>query len=180
MNWIWFFVKISGLVAYLLLTLSILAGIYRHIPRTKAPILEFHQIIGQIALLVIAVHAFLLFFDHYEPYSLLSVLIPFMSENHRFLTGIGTMATYLLIFVIITSDFMKVVGRSAWKKAHYLVFPIWFLAWIHSVYIGTDSGTVWAQGLYWGSFLAIVVSTLYMVTKMIKNNKTNEMTEAGS
>ncbi|WP_338450582.1 hypothetical protein R4Z09_01085 [Niallia oryzisoli] len=78
MNWIWFLVRITGLAAYLLLTLSVLAGIYRHIPRKKAPMLEFHQIIGQVALLGIAVHAFLLFFDKYEPYSLTSVLIPFM------------------------------------------------------------------------------------------------------
>lgn len=171
MNWIWFLVRITGLAAYLLLTLSVLAGIYRHIPRKKAPILEFHQIIGQVALLGIAVHAFLLFFDHYEPYSLPSVLIPFMSEDHRFLTGIGTIATYLLILVVVTSDFMKAVGRSAWKKAHYLVFPVWFLAWLHSVYIGTDSGTVWAQGLYWGSFLAVLASTLYMAARIRRKNE---------
>jgi len=177
MNWIWFLVRITGLAAYLLLTLSVLAGIYRHIPRKKAPILEFHQIIGQVALLGIALHAFLLFFDHYEPYSLSTVLIPFMSENHRFLIGIGTISAYLLILVVVTSDFMKAVGKSAWKKAHYLVFPVWFLAWLHSVNIGSDSGTVWAQGLYWGSFVAVLLSTFYMVVGINRKNKSSYLEE---
>ncbi|WP_272885636.1 hypothetical protein [Fictibacillus marinisediminis] len=35
MNWIWFFIRVTGLTAYLLLTLSLLAGIMRHVPRNK-------------------------------------------------------------------------------------------------------------------------------------------------
>ncbi|UZJ79858.1 hypothetical protein [Fictibacillus sp. KU28468] len=31
MNWIWFFIRVTGLTAYLLLTLSLLAGIMRQV-----------------------------------------------------------------------------------------------------------------------------------------------------
>src|SRR4051794_34317072 len=106
MNWIWIAIRVCGLVGYFLLTLSLLAGIFRHIPRKKASILAFHQIIGQVALLFIGIHACLLVYDSYESYSLTSILIPFASPNDPILTGIGTIATYLLIIVIFTSDFM--------------------------------------------------------------------------
>ena len=178
MNWIWVFVRVTGLTAYLLLTLSLLAGIYRHIPRKKKSILDFHQVIGQIGLLAIGIHAYLLFYDHYQHFSLTEVLVPFMSANDPILTGVGTISTYLLLIVIITSDFMKAIGRSVWKKTHYLVFPMWLMAWMHSFFIGTDSSAFWALGLYWGSFIAVVGSTIYMVKKMgkKKQNQSDKLT----
>lgn len=169
MNWIWLLIRITGLTAYLLLTLSVLAGIFRHIPKKKGPITQFHQVIGQIALIGIAIHAYLLFYDQYESFSLVEVLVPFMSKHDTILTGIGTIATYLLLIVVVTSDFIKAIGRSIWKKTHYLVFPLWLLSWIHSFFIGTDSQTFWAQALYWGSFLLVLGATIYLVVK--KRNK---------
>lgn len=116
MNWIWIIIRVTGLSGYFLLTLSLLAGIYRHIPRKKGNILTFHQIIGQVALLFIGVHACFLLYDTYQPYTIKSILIPFTSPNDPILTGIGTIATYLLAVVIFTSDFMKEFGLSLWKK----------------------------------------------------------------
>lgn len=171
MNWIWISVRVAGLTAYLLLTLSVLAGILRHIPKKKSNILEFHQVIGQIGLLFIAIHAYLLVYDHYQPYSLVSVLVPFMSPHERILTGIGTITMYLLIVVILTSDFMKLIGRKVWKKTHYLVFPMWFLSFMHSFFIGTDTGSSWAQSLYWCTFLLVLGATVFLVAKVTKKPK---------
>ncbi|RLQ97436.1 ferric reductase-like transmembrane domain-containing protein [Falsibacillus albus] len=162
MNWTWLLIRITGLTAYSLLTISVLAGIFRHIPRKKAGILEFHQVIGQIALLGSAVHVYLLFFDHFQPFSLTEALVPFMSPYHRILSGIGTIALYIFIIVIVTSDFMKAIGRKVWKKTHYLVFPLWLMTWVHGFYLGTDSKTEWSMFLYWGSFLLVLGASLYL------------------
>jgi methionine sulfoxide reductase heme-binding subunit len=171
MNWIWMVIRICGLVGYFLLTLSLLAGILRHIPRKKASILSFHQIIGQVALLFIGIHACLLLYDTYQPYSLKAILIPFASPNEPILTGIGTIATYLLIIVIFTSDFMKSVGKKLWKKLHFLVFPLWVLSAIHGLYLGTDSQTNWAYLLYISTTLSVILSTLYLIVTMNKKNQ---------
>jgi methionine sulfoxide reductase heme-binding subunit len=166
MNWIWIIIRVTGLTAYFLLTLSLLAGIYRHIPRKKGSILAFHQIIGQVALLCIGIHACLLLYDSYEPYSLQAILIPFASSRDPILIGIGTIATYLLIIVVFTSDFMKEFGRSVWKKVHYLVFPLWLLSAIHGLFLGTDSETIWAEILYGSTSLAVIFATLFLVLMM--------------
>jgi methionine sulfoxide reductase heme-binding subunit len=171
MNWIWIIVRVTGLAGYFLLTLSLLAGIYRHIPRKKGNILTFHQIIGQAALLFIGVHACLLLYDTYKPYTLKSILIPFTSPNDPILTGVGTIATYLLVVVIFTSDFMKEFGRSFWKKTHYLVFPLWILSAVHGLFLGTDSQTIWAEVLYLSTTLMVVLSTLYLVVLMNKKKQ---------
>jgi DMSO/TMAO reductase YedYZ heme-binding membrane subunit len=173
MNWIWIIIRVAGLAGYFLLTLSLLAGIYRHIPRKKGNILAFHQIIGQVALLYIGIHACLLLYDTYQPYTLKSILIPFTSPNEPILTGIGTIATFLLVIVIFTSDFMKEFGRSLWKKTHYLVFPLWILSAIHGLFLGTDSQTIWAEVLYLSTALMVVLSTLYLVVLMNKKKPAN-------
>ena len=173
MNWIWIVIRITGLTAYFLLTLSLLAGIFRYIPRNKGSILSFHQSIGQIALLFIGIHACLLMYDNYQPYSLTSILVPFTSPTNPILTGLGTIAAYLLIIVIFTSDFMKAIGRSLWKKTHYLVFPLWFLAAIHGFFLGTDSQTQWAEMMYASTSLSVILATLYLAIMMNKKKKQN-------
>ena len=135
----------------------------------RGNILAFHQMIGQVGLLFIGIHACLLMFDSYVPYSVTSLLIPFTAPNHPILSGLGTIATYLFIIVVFTSDFMKVIGRSLWKKTHYLVFPMWFLAAIHGLSIGTDSQTVWAEVLYIGTTGAVILSTIVLI--LTKNRK---------
>ncbi|MEW8987353.1 MAG: iron reductase, partial [Bacillus sp. (in: firmicutes)] len=70
MSWIWILIRVTGLTAYVLLTLSILAGIIKYIPGKQWRILEFHQAIGQVALVTIGIHAALLIFDQYEPYTI--------------------------------------------------------------------------------------------------------------
>ncbi len=169
MSWIWILIRVTGLTAYVLLTLSILAGIIKHIPGKKWRILEFHQAIGQVALVTIGIHAALLIFDQYEPYTIEEIFIPFMASYHPILSAMGTIAAYLLVIVILTSNFMKVIGRSLWKKSHYLVFPVWFLSLVHGLLLGTDSSTSWAIWLYFTSFLFVLGSTFYMIYRMKKN-----------
>jgi methionine sulfoxide reductase heme-binding subunit len=171
MNWIWIAVRVTGLTGYFLLTLSLLVGIYSHVPRKKSFILVFHQIIGQVALLFIGIHAYLLIFDHYEPYSIRSILIPFSAPNEPILNGMGTIATYLLMIVVVTSDFMKQIGRSIWKKTHYLVFPLWLLSAIHGLFLGSDSQTIWGTVLYASTTVTVILSTLFLILKRSKTEQ---------
>ncbi|MEH7885346.1 ferric reductase-like transmembrane domain-containing protein [Bacillus sp. JJ1609] len=168
MNWIWIAIRVAGLTGYFLLTLTLLVGIYSHVPRKKSFVLIFHQIIGQVGLLFIGIHAYLLIFDHYEPFSIRSILIPFSAPNEPLLNGLGTIATYLLIIVVVTSDFMKQIGRSLWKKTHYLVFPLWFLSSIHGLFLGSDSQTIWGEVLYASTTITVILSTLFLVFKKSK------------
>ncbi|UZJ79859.1 hypothetical protein [Fictibacillus sp. KU28468] len=119
----------------------------------------------------IGIHTFLLLFDQYEPYTLEAIFVPFASSYHPILSGIGTIATYMLLIVILTSDFMKVIGKSVWKKTHYLVFLLWLLFFLHGILFGTESSANWAPFFYWRTFAVIICGTLYLGAAMTRSKK---------
>lgn len=108
-----------------------------------------------------AIHAFLLFFDHYQPSTITEVLIPFQSNYEPILSGIGTIAMYLLLIVIVTSDFMKHIGNAIWKQTHYLAFPTWFL-------YGNRINVRMGERDVFGKFSIATWFDMYMVLKRSK------------
>jgi len=81
-----------------------------------------------------------LIIDHYEPFNLGEILIPFSAEYESLPSALGTIAFYLFLMVIMSSDlWMRTMNRSLWKKLHFLVLPAWVLSLAHGVLIGTDS-----------------------------------------
>ncbi|WP_419882958.1 hypothetical protein ACN6MY_04715 [Peribacillus sp. B-H-3] len=79
------------------------------IPRIKIKLNTSHQSTGWFGLLFGMVHGLVLIFDNTESLSLLEVFVPFASSSHRVSMGIGILALYSLLLLILTSDMMKVV-----------------------------------------------------------------------
>jgi methionine sulfoxide reductase heme-binding subunit len=148
----WNLIRVSGFLSYFLLTVSLAFGFLQSFSRLKKKKGEFlliHQNSGWIGLLVIVFHMMLLFLDQYVHYPILSILVPFSSENESFYSGLGTISFYLFLMIIGSSDFfMKKLGRVVWKKVHLLAIPAWILMAIHGIMIGTDSSEGWAQLIY--------------------------------
>jgi methionine sulfoxide reductase heme-binding subunit len=172
MSWIWILIRTTGLTAYFLLTLSVLLGIfqsYPSMPIKKGTMNILHLKIGQIALFIAGVHAYLLLYDHYQPFTILDLLIPFHSDYHPFLVGIGILSIYTWIVIVFTSDFMKAFGIKVWKKIHLFVYPLWLMTTIHGFLLGSDSNTLWSSILYLTASLTIIISTVFLFI-----NKTNK------
>lgn len=148
----WNLIRVSGLLSYFLLTMSLVFGFLQSFPslKKKKPLfLLIHQNSGWIGLLVTVFHMMLLFWDQYVHYPVLSILVPFRSENEPFYSGLGSISFYLFLIIIGTSDFfIKKLGRMIWKKIHLLAIPAWILMVIHGVMIGSDSSNGWAQLIY--------------------------------
>ena len=53
----------------------------------------------------------------------------------------GTIAAYALLAVEITSLLRKKLSKQAWRTVHYLSFPLFALATIHLLAVGTDRTT---------------------------------------
>jgi len=162
----WNLIRVSGFLAYFLLTLSIMAGLMQKISsfkNQKQLMMERHKISGWIGMLTIVFHGTLLLVDHYVPYKISELIIPFAAENEPFLSGIGTISFYLFLIVMATSDFfMKKLGFKLWKKLHFLVIPAWVFMILHGIFIGTDSDQVWAIFIY---CLGIVFVTTLLIIR---------------
>lgn len=172
----WNLIRISGFLAYFLFTFSIAAGITGRISilqKNKQLVMELHQQSGWVGLLTVIFHFTLLLKDHYAPYTLKEIFIPFIAENEPFYSALGTISFYLLIITVATSDFlMKRLGKNLWKKIHFAVIPAWLLSLLHSVFMGTDSQQMWATYLYSGGLVLIVVLLIFRyLDSQVKQNK---------
>ncbi len=157
----WNLIRVSGFLSYFLLTISLAFGFlqsFSSLRSKKADFLLIHQTSGWFGLLVILFHMMMLFFDHYVHYPIKSIMVPFISENEPFFSGLGTISFYLFLIIIGSSDFfMRKLGKRVWKRLHILSIPAWILMVIHGVSIGTDSSEIWAQAIYIGSISIILV-----------------------
>lgn len=158
----WNLIRTSGFLAYYLLTLAIMAGFMQKLIsfQWQKPLLsEIHKISGWTGVLTIIFHSVLLLENHYVPYKIGEILIPFSAHNDPVNSALGTISFYLFLLVMATSDFFtKRMGQRLWKNIHFLVIPAWILMTLHGLFMGTDSGQPWAIFTY--SLGAALIITL--------------------
>lgn len=139
----WEWIRLLGLLAYFYFTISIIFGLLRKssfVKSHKNLIYHIHQNAGWLGLITVIAHMFVLLIDHYEPYSIVEILIPFTAKYQSIPSAFGTIAFYLFLMVIMTSDlWIRTMNRSLWKKLHFLVLPAWVISLAHGVLIGTDT-----------------------------------------
>ncbi|MBB6673851.1 ferric reductase-like transmembrane domain-containing protein [Cohnella nanjingensis] len=158
---VWTTTRAAGLTAYLLLFVSTVGGILTSMrlvrPERRAALLMLHQSAGWFGLLFGLLHGLVLIYDSYVGYSLYELAVPFAARDHRFLIGIGTLACYSSLLLVLSSDLAKRIGKRAWRAIHYLAFPGYFLALLHGFALGTDTRDGWVQGMYVATGLATLV-----------------------
>lgn len=182
---VWYTSRASGLTAYMLLFFSMVAGLMQgstwskgNKGKRKLMLNHIHQWSGWFGLLFGMVHGLVLVYDDYVGYSLYQILIPFTASQDPFLTGLGTIAMYLMILIVATSDWMKNVGRKVWRAIHFLAMPTYLLALSHGVFLGTDSSSGLIQTMYISTAGVVIVLFCIRMSSIItavkaKKNKNN-------
>ena len=172
----WSLIRASGFSAYLLLTLSIIAAVMYSgkmiSGRWKASFQLFHQFASWLGFLFELFHGIMLLFDKYEPYSLKGILIPFYADHQPILSGIGTISLYVILLILLTSDFMKLIGKKIWRFIHYLAIPAYILALFHGVFLGTDSSEIWVV-IFYASSIILLFALLFVriFTQLVKKRE---------
>lgn len=163
----WEWIRLLGLLAYFYFTVSIIFGLLRKsilIRSNKNLYFQLHVISGWIGFIAVIIHMLVLIIDQYEPYQISEILIPFISDYHSILSGLGTIAFYLFFIVFLTSDLLiKKLGFSIWKKVHILVFPAWIVSFIHGVFLGTDTENMFITLFYGVTAMFIAMSLLLRI-----------------
>jgi len=149
---VWTTTRAAGITSYLLLYASTVAGLLvsskMASKRAKAAILGVHQWSGWFGFLFGAMHGMVLLFDRYVGYSAFELAVPFASDDHRYLNGIGTLTLYISGLLILSSDLMKKLGKRVWRAIHFLAFAGYGLALLHGLLLGTDSRQGWMLAMY--------------------------------
>lgn len=164
----WILARASGLTAYMLLTLSVLAGLTvksRPFGRAlkAAPATDTHKFLSWLALGAVAIHALALTLDRTVHIGLGALLVPGLSSYRPVATGLGVVAAELAALVVLSFPLRKRIGVRTWRRLHFATFAIFGLATAHGLAAGTDSSQRWVFGIYLGSVFAVAAATAWRV-----------------
>lgn len=169
----WYLARASGFVAYLLLWLSMLLGVA--ITNTWArlwpggPIaFDLHQHTSLLGLAFALFHALVLLGDTYMNYTLAQVLLPFASSDYKPLeVGLGQLGFYMMAIIGFSFYARRIIGRALWRAIHFLSFVVFLAVLAHGLTSGTDTTTLLARSIYWGTGGSLLFFTIYRVLNTI-------------
>jgi predicted ferric reductase len=143
----WYIARSAGLVSWSLLTASVLWGLTistKWLGRRPRPawLLDLHRYLGGLSVIFVAVHIVGVLLDTYVPFRWLAVLVPFASHWRPVAIAWGVVGLYLLAAVELTSLLRSRLPRRLWRATHFASFPLFFVATIHALAAGTDTGSL--------------------------------------
>ena len=164
----WILARASGLLAYALLTGSVLAGLVlkaRPFGTTPKPaaVTDLHRFLALLGLGALSLHGLALLLDTTVSISLADLLVPGIAPYRPLATGLGVLAADLMLVVYVSFSLRKRIGARNWRRLHWATYLIFALATVHGLAVGTDSGTTWALGLYGAATGAVLAATAWRV-----------------
>jgi sulfoxide reductase heme-binding subunit YedZ len=162
----WLLARASGLTAYVMLTLSVLAGlVVKSRPfgtRIRpATLTSLHRMLALVGLGALAGHALALVLDTTVKVTPLGLIVPGLVSYRPAATAIGVLAAELMILVYVSFSLRKRIGARNWRRLHWLTYAIFAGATIHGVAAGTDATRPWAFLLYAGAVGAVAAATTW-------------------
>ncbi|MEK3919185.1 MULTISPECIES: ferric reductase-like transmembrane domain-containing protein [unclassified Paenibacillus] len=174
----WNIIRISGIAAYVLLFTGVFLGIAQGMPmakgKPKATMFKWHIRTTWLAFGLGLVHALTLYIDHYSPFTWGELLIPFTASVHPIGSGLGTLAFYGLVIVLLSSDLRNKLGRKWWFMFHLLSYPVFIGLLVHGMVTGTDSGNIIMRMMY--VFTGLSILGITVLRGMLRERKGPEIT----
>ncbi|NKQ56920.1 iron reductase [Amycolatopsis sp. K13G38] len=149
---LWDYGRGTGVVALVLLTVSVFLGIATRSGKPAPWLPRFavaavHRNVSLVATVFLGLHVGLLLFDPYAQLRLFDIVFPFVGNYRPFWQGLGTVALDLLIALVATSLVRHRIGERTWRAVHWAAYALWPTALVHALGNGTDSGAAWFLSL---------------------------------
>jgi len=146
----WLVSRASGIVALVLISLSVLIGLAMAAKVLRRPKLKrggarLHEHLALTALAAIAIHGLALLGDHWLKPGLRGITIPFALSYRPGFTGIGIIAGYLAVLLGPSFYLRRRIGARRWRNLHRATVMVWLLSAVHALGAGTDGATLWLR-----------------------------------
>jgi predicted ferric reductase len=169
----WYVTRASGIVAWLMLTASVIWGVIlstKAFPAQRRPawLLDLHRWLGGLTVSFVAIHLIALVADSYVHFTLTDVAVPFASDWKPGAVAFGVIGAWLLIAVELTSLAMRRLPRKVWRAIHLTSYVVFWLASIHAALAGTDR----TQRLYQVTAAASIVAVAWALMYRLANRRT--------
>jgi methionine sulfoxide reductase heme-binding subunit len=151
LQYLWWLVSdASGVVAIVLISLSVLLGLAMAAGTIKQPSLRrtsarLHEHLALTAIAAIAVHGLALLGDQWLKPGWRGITIPFELSYKPGFTGIGIIAGYLAALLGPSFYLRRRIGVRRWRKLHRATVIVWMLSVAHALGAGADGSKLWLR-----------------------------------
>ena len=161
----WLASRASGLVALVLVTISVflglmMAGKVMRRPGLSKKLLAIHEQTALAGLVAIAVHGIALLGDPWLHPGVAGVAVPFALGFKTFFTGLGVIGGYLAAVLGLSYYVRRRIGAKLWRKAHRATVVVYLLGLVHALGAGTDATAVWFR--WWVMLTTPIVGGLFV------------------
>ncbi|MFC1756497.1 ferric reductase-like transmembrane domain-containing protein [Patescibacteria group bacterium] len=187
--WAWYIVRMSGVIAFILLYIVMFLGLTIRIPglnKIFKPInsLNVHTWLSVQSLLFVIIHGVAILFDDFMKFTFLDVFVPFSSDFKTELVALGIIGFYLMVVLIVSSYLRKHMPYKVWRLIHYANIILFVIVVIHSLYLGTDMKNEIVRNIFIGAnalmAVLIAVNVLFRLKTFLarKSNQSKVDSEA--
>ncbi len=166
---LWYVARGSGIVAFILLSFSVMLGIAMNRrwysanwPRMVVD--AMHRWFTITFFTFTAIHVTTIMLDPFSHVSLMNAIIPFSGGYRPFWMSLGVIAIELGLAIGASAWIRRFIGYRAWHIMHGLAYPIYALSLFHALGTGTDTGTPWTNMVYGGSVVMIVLAVTWRLS----------------
>jgi DMSO/TMAO reductase YedYZ heme-binding membrane subunit len=164
----WDFARAAGFATFILLWFSVLGGLclrmrFRLPGLSRGVLLELHRAVSTLSIAFLTGHLAALLVDPVVSFSVLDFVAPFTSGYRPFATGLGVIALWCLLAVLITTAAAGRLHQAHWRRLHLLSYPAYVLGLSHGLLAGTDASAPWAMRLYVLSAASVAALTVLRV-----------------
>jgi predicted ferric reductase len=162
--WAWFVIRSSGLVAVVLLTVSVVLGLIgpRLRPTARLTSISVHRAASVAGTLLIVAHIVLALLDTWIVLDWPAALLPGAAGWQRWGVALGALAVDLIIVILVTTA-TRLRTPRLWRRAHLLAYPVWALSVGHGLLVGTDGAAMRAVAMASAAVVLIGMSIRLLV-----------------
>jgi len=166
----WYVARGSGVVAWVVMAIGIFWGLAlssRFLGKRPKPnwMLDLHRFLGGMSVVFVGMHLASLAFDSYISFGLVDVVVPGASTYRPIAVAWGVIGVYLLVAVQVTSMLRKHISKRAWRRTHFLSFPLFLVSTVHLLTAGTDSSNPMLRWTVLTTVVAICIATTVRIVR---------------
>ena len=181
----WYVARSSGLIAWAIVTSSILWGITlssRLVRKRGIPawLLDLHRYLGTLSIVFTAVHLVALVADNWVYFGWKELFVPMATEWRPGPTAWGIVALYLMLAIQVTSWMMRRLPRRIWHAIHLISFPLFIAATIHGFQSGADRSNRLVQWLAFVGITLVITLVIFRILTFKPRKRTRTQSDASA
>lgn len=173
--WAWYISRVSGLVGFALLYVSIFLGLTIRVSFLRkifTPLyaMQGHCWIALQATIFAFVHGIVLIFDRFLGFGFIDVFVPFASSYKPSLVALGTIGFYLMVIITASSYGRRFISQKLWRALHFLNILLYVGVVAHALLLGTDLKIPIVRNIFIVANLLLVLLMLVNMFSRIREN----------